>query len=240
MSVKILTMDDEDDIRLLVGSVLEGRGWQVVQAASAEEGLQLVESELPDLIISDVNMGAMNGFEFLEKLREHPELGATPVVFLTSMAAHEDLLRGLRLGCDDYLTKPFNVDELEERVAAAVRRLELMRTTMGASAASAVSQFEGDLDELSCGATLTMLSFQNRTGLLDVASTQGSGRLWVRDGRVVAAEARENDDTARGLAAVHRILAWSEGHLSFKIDEVGQADEVGKTTLQLLMGADSD
>ena len=115
----ILVVDDEAPIVRLVRATLQAHGYVVAAANSGEEALGRVDDERPDLIILDLMMPGMDGFETLRRLRAKSQI---PVIMLTARAADADKLKGLQGGADDYLTKPFNPDELAARVAAVLRR----------------------------------------------------------------------------------------------------------------------
>ena len=115
----ILVVDDEPPIVRLVRATLQSAGYAVATAARGEEALALVEAERPDLVVLDLMMPGMDGFETLRRIRAaHP----VPVIMLTARAGDADKLKGLQGGADDYVTKPFNPDELAARVAAVLRR----------------------------------------------------------------------------------------------------------------------
>jgi DNA-binding NarL/FixJ family response regulator len=117
---QILLVDDEPGIRESVQAYLEDtEGWNVKVASNAEEAWQSLESRVPDLIISDIMMPEVNGYEFLAKLREDPRYRSIPVVFLTARGMTSDRIQGYESGCDAYLSKPFDPEELE----AIVRNL---------------------------------------------------------------------------------------------------------------------
>jgi two-component system KDP operon response regulator KdpE len=115
----ILVVDDEPPIVRLVRATLQAAGFAVVTAARGEEALPLVEDERPDLVVLDLMMPGMDGFETLRRLRAESQV---PVIMLTARAGDADKLRGLQGGADDYVTKPFNPDELVARVEAVLRR----------------------------------------------------------------------------------------------------------------------
>jgi two-component system KDP operon response regulator KdpE len=115
----ILVVDDEPAIVRLVRATLQADGYAVVTAGRAEEALALLEDERPDLIVLDLMMPGMDGFEALRRIRTESQV---PVVMLTARAGDADKLRGLQGGADDYVTKPFNPDELSARIAAVLRR----------------------------------------------------------------------------------------------------------------------
>ncbi len=112
MSRKILTCDDEKHIVRLIQVNLERQGYEVITAFNGAECLELVAADRPDLIVLDVMMPEMTGFEVLEALKKNPETAEIPVIMLTARAQDADVLRGWQSGVECYLTKPFNPMEL--------------------------------------------------------------------------------------------------------------------------------
>jgi two-component system, OmpR family, response regulator len=119
----VLAVDDEQHIRELVRMGLAMQGFTVLEAAGGRQALDVVERERPDLIVLDVMLPDLDGFEVARRLRrvagQHRD---TPIIFLTARDTTEDKIEGLRLGSDDYVTKPFSIEELVERVRAVLRR----------------------------------------------------------------------------------------------------------------------
>ena len=115
----ILVVDDDDDIRALVGELLERAGHLVIKAPDGESALKLFYSRQPDLVVLDVSMPGLDGWEVLKRIRE---LSDVPVLMLTARAEELEKVRGLRAGADDYVTKPFGRQELLARVDATLRR----------------------------------------------------------------------------------------------------------------------
>jgi len=118
----ILVVDDEPRMINFVRMNLELEGYRVSSASNGMEALQKVRDELPDLVILDVMMPELDGFETLELIRK---TSTVPVIMLTVKADEEDKIRGLGLGADDYVTKPFSPRELASRVEAVLRRTEM-------------------------------------------------------------------------------------------------------------------
>lgn len=118
----ILVVDDEPRMARFVRMNLELEGYRVLTASSGIEALQRVREELPDLILLDIMMPDMDGYETLQRIRE---VSGVPVIMLTVKAEEEDKVHGLELGADDYVTKPFSPRELVSRVKAALRRAEM-------------------------------------------------------------------------------------------------------------------
>jgi len=117
----ILVVDDEPRMIQFIRMNLELEGYRVTQAANGLEALHKVRDELPDLVILDVMMPELDGFETLRMLRE---ISNVPVIMLTVKADEDDIVKGLGLGADDYITKPFSPRELSSRVQAVLRRTE--------------------------------------------------------------------------------------------------------------------
>lgn len=120
----ILVVDDEPTIRLGLSVILGRNGYNVILAANGDEGYLKARSTHPDLIISDVMMPAMNGFELKELISADPQLAHVPFLFLTARSADVDRVAGIRNGADDYITKPFITEELIARIEAVLRRVQ--------------------------------------------------------------------------------------------------------------------
>lgn len=119
MSKTILVIDDSRNLRQMVTSYLEQEGWRVVGAVNGRDGLRVAEEETPDLIILDLMMPEMGGYDFL---REYSRAHRTPIIVLTARMEEGDKVLGLELGADDYVTKPFSMRELSARIRAVLRR----------------------------------------------------------------------------------------------------------------------
>jgi len=117
----VVAVDDEAGILKLIRMELSDKGYRVVTASTGEDALAIIEHQRPDVVILDVLMPDMNGYEVMRRIRERTN---TPVILLTARDRDEDKVRGLDLGADDYLAKPFNPDELSARVKAVLRRAQ--------------------------------------------------------------------------------------------------------------------
>lgn len=117
--MKILVAEDEKDIRRLVVFTLQRAGYEILEASDGREALRLATENQPNLILLDIMMPFMNGYEVCQKLRERPELKDTPIVLLTAKAQNYEIAQGLEAGATDYLIKPFIPREL----AAKVRKM---------------------------------------------------------------------------------------------------------------------
>ncbi|MCB1562906.1 MAG: response regulator transcription factor [Alphaproteobacteria bacterium] len=120
---KIALVDDDRNILASVSMALEAEGYEVKTYHDGQEGLEGILSAMPDLAVLDIKMPRMDGLELLEKLREH---SSVPVIFLTSKDDEIDQVLGLRMGADDYITKPFSQRLLLERIRSLLRRQSLL------------------------------------------------------------------------------------------------------------------
>ena len=121
-AVYILVVDDDRFANALVQFVLSKEGYEVETTDNPRGAMQMIQRREPDLLLLDVTMPYLNGFQFSEKLRS--EGYDTPLIFMTAMDALEDRLHGLRIGADDYICKPYNHEELVARVQAVLRRIK--------------------------------------------------------------------------------------------------------------------
>src|SRR6266568_4509174 len=119
--VTILTADDDPQLLRLIARNLELEDYQVLTATDGQQALELIEARSPDLVLLDVMMPKMDGFTVCQRVRE---FSLVPIIIITAHGQDQDKVRGLDLGADDYLTKPFSVDELLARVRAVLRRAQ--------------------------------------------------------------------------------------------------------------------
>jgi len=120
---KILVAEDEPDIRGLIKFSLEFIGLEVVVASNGQEAVDMAPVEKPDLILMDVRMPKLTGYEACAKLKEQPETADIPVVFLSARGQEQEIKYGLGLGAVEYILKPFAPDELQKRVTSILERL---------------------------------------------------------------------------------------------------------------------
>jgi DNA-binding NarL/FixJ family response regulator len=122
MSGRLLLVDDEPSLREAVQAYLEDSGFTVQVASNAAEAWQILQKNTPDLVISDIMMPQVDGYQFLKQMREDPRFQTLPVVFLTARGMKSDRIQGYQAGCDAYLPKPFEPDELVAIVKNLVER----------------------------------------------------------------------------------------------------------------------
>jgi DNA-binding response OmpR family regulator len=178
MERKILIVDDESDIRDILQFNLENAGFNVETASSAEEALEML-SNRHGLILLDVMMHGMSGFQMASKLREEGNL--TPIIFLTAKDTQDDLLTGFSAGADDYIPKPFSIQEVIARVNAVIRRTEAMAARVADPDTVTVGNVEIDMQKktvLVCGQSV---QFSKKEFEILSLLASNTGQIFSRD-----------------------------------------------------------
>jgi len=122
---KILIVDDEFDIRLALSTILEAQGYTTTAVGCAKEAFASVHQEHPDLVLLDIRLPDLNGFEVCHQLRVQPKTALLPVILVTALNPHKEKVKGIEAGADDFLTKPINKAELLARIRSLLRIKEL-------------------------------------------------------------------------------------------------------------------
>jgi len=238
----------------MVTTVLEKRGYEVETAADGMEAFEKAQLNPPDLVVTDVMMPNMDGWQLVKALRSQPEFAFVPVIFLTALGSDDDRIRGFRLGADDYLPKPFRFEELDLRVANTLKRRVMVERAArekinneppaapdgvplpAADASGPHSGLAGHLDQVGLPSLLTLLEMERKSGILVLTHDDSPdvGRIFVRSGRVVRAQIDDSEEPLNE-ECVYYLLEWRKGAFSFHARDVDMTDEVGQTTTHLLM-----
>ena len=176
MPIKILVVDDEPDLREILQCNLEAAGYDVDTASSAEEAL-LMMNRCPSLLLLDVMMGGMSGFALAKVLREERGL-KVPIIFLTAKDTEEDLLHGFSVGADDYISKPFSLQEVMARVKAVLRRAEVTESAERPTSAELL-QLDAERKVVRIGSAEIPLS-KKEFGILNIL-TANPGKVFSRE-----------------------------------------------------------
>jgi len=204
----VLVVDDEHRYRELLEMNLVRRGYRVLQAADGLSAINAVEQETPDLVILDLKLPDIDGYEVCRRIREYSNV---PIIMLTAKAEPQEKVRGLSTGADDYITKPFSADELLARVAAVLRRTEVARGDVGA-------------ESFRCGA-LRIDYAQHRVTVADreIPVTPGEYRLLTvlaaNAGRVVVQEEILRRVWGEGYSTATALLQTAVRRLRTKIED---------------------
>lgn len=206
----ILVVDDDTKSLQVLEISLKKAGYLVTTATNGLDALEKAKTSTPELIISDVKMPKMNGFQFCQRIKDDPRLKDIPFIFLSSQRSIDDKVRGLELGVDDYLTKPIYIKELLARVKLLLKRKEKDSLEQDVSSGR---PFSGSLADMGVVDLLQTLEIGRKTGVLYLTNTEGkSGLIYFREGRVIDAL----QEQIKGERAVYRMLTWNDGQ--FRID----------------------
>ncbi|MGE5181058.1 MAG: response regulator [Acidobacteriota bacterium] len=229
MAHHVLVADDDEHIRFQIVSLLKQRGYSVETANDGMDAIARAIANPPDLLIADVMMPKLDGWSLVRELRSHPRHADLPVIFLTALGTEDDKIEAFRLGADDYVMKPFRLDDLAKRVA---RALEERRP---AAPAAASSGLRGDLAQVGLSTLLVLVEMERKTGVLVVKNPAGqSAEITIRDGKVLQA-------TWRGAPApvdaecIYQLLRWKAGEFDFAGKPIDAEDRIHQSTTALLM-----
>jgi two-component system cell cycle response regulator DivK len=121
MTTTILYVEDNFDNRMLVRRVLEAAGYRVVEAEDGTEGLDWLQSEIPDLVLMDINLPEIDGYEVTKRFKRFPRMARVPVIAMTANVMKGDREKTLAAGCDGYIPKPIDIDALPDQIAKFLR-----------------------------------------------------------------------------------------------------------------------
>jgi uncharacterized protein (TIGR02266 family) len=226
--LKVVVVDDDPQYREAAGAPLRARGDHVRAAADGFEGLAACLKDPPDIILSDVQMPRMDGWQLLRMVRARPTLASTPVIFLTTLSGESERLRGYQLGVDDYLPKPYNPQELVLRVDRCVARAQ-----QSGRAPVERKTLRGDLEQVPLASVLSFLEVEKKTGLLLVVSDK-TARLFLREGRPLRVEI-DGAPAGESMKKMFQMLSFPSGQFEFAAQDVPPDDELRSTATAILM-----
>lgn len=227
--MKILVVDDQQGVLEILTLLLERHGFVVVTAESGEEALPLLEHVSPDVIISDVRMPGMDGWEFFKKVRLHPNAGTAPFIFLTGLSSPPDRVRGLKMGADDFVSKPFDGQELLARIERCIERQrrradEIPRTKGGIS---------GKLGQLSLIDIIQILELNKRSATIALRHGSETAKIYLKEGLVEGMCLGGEFDSRH----FYQLLLWEDAEFAVAefADEVPPEHRVGLPARELIL-----
>ena len=225
---RILIADDDAKLLALLTSSLKKSGFETTEALDGEAALEQVKHKKPDLILADITMPKIDGFELCKLIRENPETADIPFIFLTAKGELNDRVKGLNLGADDYISKPFHISEVTARIKAI-----LQRSAMAASEPEpeVETDLKGNLQQMSLAEILQTLGMARKSGGLKIVNRSLVGKIYFDSGDIVQASLGKY----KSEEAVYRILAWDEGYFEFDSNDKTDKAAISTNTNSLLM-----
>jgi len=234
----VLIVEDNTDLAYGLRNNLEIEGYEVEVAVDGTAGLARARALRPDLIILDLMLPGLDGYRVLKALRDDGD--DVPVLILTAHGEEADKVRGFRLGADDYEPKPFRFEELELRVANALRRRVQVEATLRAQVAREPGPrdprgIHGTLDQLGVSAMLMVMEMEKKSGVLVFKSPVGeTARVFLKQGRVVRARL-DGKPAPKNAELIYLILRWADGKFEFSALDVDMENELDASTTALLV-----
>ncbi len=203
-SYKVLVADDEPNIVKIMEFELKKSGYQVMTANDGQEALELVKANPPDLILSDIMMPKMDGYELCREVKKDPALRGIPFIFLTAKTGLENRIQGYILGATKYITKPCGRQDLLKAIDLRLRLAEEAKKLFAQKART----FSGDLSIISVFSLIDMFSLGGWSGHIEMTSPDGKrGRIDIKDAVLerYTLEGQSGDDI------LPLLLSWTQG-----------------------------
>jgi len=231
----LLVDGDPRSLRVLEVS-LKKAGFNVTTAVNGTDALEKIALALPDLILSETKLDQVDGFDLCQRLKANSAWQAIPFVFLTAQTEIEHKIRGLELGCDDYLTKPIYIKEIVTRVRILLQKQQRSRIEQKREGRT---RFAGQLSDMAVVDLIQTIELSRKSGVIqfhgenqDVATGQPvMAAIYFRDGKLIDAEM----GSLQGEDAVYRLLTWNDGEFEVVFRTVRRRDVIEMTTQALLM-----
>ena len=224
----ILVVDADPKNLQILREGLESSGFTVLTASDGQEAWEKIYTERPDLVLSEVSLPNMDGFQLLERIKQDPTTANIPIMFLTNRREIQDRVRSLRGGVKDYMIKPLHVKEVIARIRMILRRLERMRNYEIEPSKKLV----GRLEEYSVADLIENFGVERKSGVLTVYNENNrNGEIYFRNGAVVHATL----GTLKAEKAVYQMLPWKRGHFIMTFKDVDVPDTISVSNLGLLL-----
>jgi CheY-like chemotaxis protein len=241
---RILLLDPDDWTRRSVAEALPTKAYDVVVAATAGDALRLAATQPPDAILLAPGIPGLDLSGFVRTVRTHPDTALVPIVFLAAKADVEDAILGFKLGCDEFVPKPFTPRDLEVHVAVALKMRDKTETALRPrgsgsddfSTVGVLTAFRGTLDQVGLPTLLTLFDMERKTGMLVLVldPDREKIRLTFHDGRVLRAVS-DSRPHVRNAELVYELLGRTQGKFDFRLTMVDAKDEIHTPTMRLLL-----
>jgi CheY-like chemotaxis protein len=230
-----LIADEDEAFRKYLAMPLAAQGFTIHEAADGSAAWLLAVQHRPWLILADVSMPEVDGFEFCRRVRSHPLLSHTPLLFISGSDKYKERYRALQIGADDFLSKQMPIRELLMRIQLLLTRYsDLGGDEKQAGPAEAAGAFQGRIEVFGAPALLQMCAQGGLSGLFTAfAEDEGNTAavLGFREGQIISAAV----GTQSGSEAVYAYLAWEKGSFKFTPGEPGQGEPLAQSVEHLLL-----
>jgi len=216
---RVLLVEDEPLIARMLQDCLAPLYVEIVHVTTGPEALEAVAEQPLDLILLDIMIPGVDGFEVARQIKSNPKTGHLPIIFLTALSQTKDKARGFQLGADDYITKPFNFEEVQARISGALQRAESARALRAAEGGRGI---RGRLRDMSFPSLVQFIEIERASGVLTVTRGEERGHIYFEEGRIVNAKMGK----AQGEKAVYCLLAWDDGDFDLERIHGGTTFEV--------------
>ena len=228
-ALRVLIVDD-DRLSLEAAAVpFRQRGDTVETATNGLDALAACLKEPPDLILSDVQMPKMDGWQLVRMVRARPSLSSIPFIFFTELTGEDERLRAYQLGVDDFVAKPARPEILLTRVDRIVARLQ-----QGTQTHVQQKTLRGDLEQVSLPSVLSFLELERKTGILLLVGA-ATARVFILEGRPLRAELQGSTNVLSPRALMNTLFGWKAGQFEFAAGEVNCEDELQASLTALLL-----
>lgn len=229
MDQKVLIVEDESTTIVFLKKILSKRGFIVRSASNGKEALKLIEADLPDIIISDVMMPEMDGFEFYRRLLQSSRTAEIPFIFLSAMNDPAEQLKGLRMGADEYLTKPLNAKNIIKTMNRAIEKANRLKNS------KYEIDFSGNLDQVGLNEIVQILEINDKTGELTLSDKTGKpiGVIFFKNGNMFHA----SSGTLTGKEAFYELASLKNGLFRFFIKSPDLVENLSDQNMSLLFEA---
>ncbi len=226
MAHKVLVVDDEPKWLRIVDLYLRGQGYEVTTTLSGQEAIEKVRQDRPDVVVADISMPGMDGYELCRVLRSDAATRTIPVIFLTGRDDDTDRLKARKIGSDDYLTKPCPLERLTQSVDTLMDRInQAKKIPLGQVGLS------GKIEEVDLLDLIQTLELDQKTGALILSHGERTGTLYFRDGVIVDADIR----SPKREEPLFVLLGWKTGNYLFLPDALPDRMPITASLANLLL-----
>lgn len=223
----VLVADGDTKNLQILKENLEASGFAVITASNGNKAWEEIQQSPPQLVLTEVNLPGLTGFQLLERLQADPNTKSIPLIFLTNQRDIQQRVRGFELGAKDYLVKPLHVKEVVAHIRMVLRRLERRKSEQ----LDAYMRFSGRLDQLTLADLIESFGVERKTGVLTLSNGRRTGQVYFREGAVVNASLGD----IKQEPAIYQMLTWNRGYFTMVFKEIDVPDEISVSNLGLLL-----